>query len=159
MRPEKIRQLLEDHAKIGRVYLSAEEEGARLHRVAQGGNKKVRYSEGWVEFHSKKAAREVATMLNSQPMATGKGSQRSHFAADLWNLKYLPRFKWSHLLMKQRFEKRLRSERLRTELSQAKRDTEAYRLQLDKSRTLRRVEERKTVEAVRQGQISAEDVL
>lgn len=60
-------------------------------------------------------------------MVTGRGAQRSHFASDLWNLKYLPRFKWSHLLMKRRFEKRLRSERLRAELSQAKRDTEAYR--------------------------------
>lgn len=88
-----------------------------MHRVAQGGNKKLRYSQGWIEFMNKKDAREVAAMLNSQPMVTGKGSQRSHFAADLWNLKYLPRFKWQHLLLKQRFEKRLRSERLRAELS------------------------------------------
>lgn len=46
------------------------------------------FSEGWVEFESKKIAKFVAEKLNKQPIATRKGSR---FYDILWNIKYLSR--------------------------------------------------------------------
>jgi len=45
-----------------------EDESLRLHRKKTGGNKRQRYTEGWVEFTDKKMARMVAEALNGQKM-------------------------------------------------------------------------------------------
>jgi ESF2/ABP1 family protein len=55
-----------------------------------GGNKKQKYTEGWVEFEDKKLARRVAESLNGTNIERKKGS---HFHDDLWTMKYLPKFK------------------------------------------------------------------
>ena len=39
-------------------------------------------------------AMQVALMLNGAQMG---GKRRSAYHYDLWNLKYLPKFKWDHL--------------------------------------------------------------
>lgn len=57
-----------------------------------GGNRKKFFTEGWVEFEDKKVAKSVASALNATPIG-GKGFHKF----DLWNLKYLKGFKWSHL--------------------------------------------------------------
>jgi ESF2/ABP1 family protein len=54
-------------------------------------SKKPHYTEGWVEFKSKKIARSVADMLNARPIGGKKGTR---WAEDVWTMKYLPRFKW-----------------------------------------------------------------
>jgi ESF2/ABP1 family protein len=48
----------------------------------------------WVEFAKKSVAKRVAEMLNGQPMG---GPRRSSYHYDLWNLKYLHKFKWDNL--------------------------------------------------------------
>ena len=48
----------------------------------------------WVEFAKKGVAKRVAEMLNGQPMG---GPKRSAYHYDLWNLKYLHKFKWDNL--------------------------------------------------------------
>jgi len=48
------------------------------------------------------------------------------YAADIWNIKYLPKFKWHHLTERIAYEKRTREARLRAELLQAKRETNLY---------------------------------
>lgn len=59
-----------------------------------GKNTGKNFSEGWVEFEDKKVAKQVAAMLNGNPMG---GKRRSAYHYDLWCLKYLPKFKWDHL--------------------------------------------------------------
>lgn len=44
---------------------SLADEAARRRRVKQGGNKKVCYTEGWVEFEDKRVAKRVAKSLNN----------------------------------------------------------------------------------------------
>ena len=46
------------------------------------------FSEGWVEFTSKKVAKFVAENLNSNPVG---GKRKSKAYDELWNIKYLPR--------------------------------------------------------------------
>ncbi len=52
------------------------------------------FTEGWIEFEDKRVAKQVAQMLNGQPMG---GKRRSAYHYDLWCLKYLSKFKWDHL--------------------------------------------------------------
>ena len=89
----------------------------RQKRKQRGGNKKVRYTEGWVEFADKDVAQMVAENLNNQPVGKAAfistkmcqtyrsllpklflgGRKNSFFYSDIWNMKYLPGFKWQHL--------------------------------------------------------------
>ena len=54
----------------------------------------MKYTEGWVEFSDKRVAKTVAVMLNNNPIG---GKKRSYYHDDLWNIKYLSKFKWSHI--------------------------------------------------------------
>ena len=95
LKPLKLRQLLEGHAKVGRIYMAPTEASQR---AAQGGAKAGKsgkqYSEAWIEFEDKKAAKAVAELLNASAMG---GKNRSRYHDDLWTLKYLHKFKWDHL--------------------------------------------------------------
>lgn len=46
------------------------------------------FTEGWVEFESKKVAKFVAETLNNTQVSTRK---KSKFYDVMWNVKYLPR--------------------------------------------------------------------
>ena len=48
----------------------------------------LRFTEGWVEFMSKRLAKEVAQRVNNTPVG---GNKRSKAHDALWNIKYLPR--------------------------------------------------------------------
>ena len=62
----------------------------RKRRKAKGGNGSKQFVEGWVEFSSKKVAKQVARSLNSTRMG---GRKRDYYHDDTWNLKYLKNFK------------------------------------------------------------------
>ena len=47
-----------------------------------------------MEFEDKKVAKRVVAMLNGNAIG---GKRRSAYHYDLWNLKYLPKFKWDQL--------------------------------------------------------------
>lgn len=63
-------------------------------RKKYGGNKKQNFTEGWVEFKDKSIAKQVAKSLNATIIG---GSKKSFYHDDMWNIKYLPKFKWDHL--------------------------------------------------------------
>lgn len=116
--PSKLKQLLEQF-KVTRIYLVPEDEAVRKRRRKLGGNGSRRFREGWIEFASKKVAKKVAHSLNTTPM--------SHQTSDLWNLKYLSKFQWSHLTEKVAYERRVRQQQLRMERMQAHRESQSYR--------------------------------
>ena len=66
--------------------------------MKSGGNRKVKYTEGWIEFQHKKEAKRCEQLLNNQ--AIGGKKRHNLFYDDIWNLRYLPKFKWSHLTEK-----------------------------------------------------------
>ncbi len=66
----------------------------RKARKRNGGNTGKSFTEGWVEFEDKKVAKRVVAMLNGNAIG---GKRRSAYHYDLWNLKYLPKFKWDQL--------------------------------------------------------------
>ncbi|XP_006902397.1 PREDICTED: activator of basal transcription 1-like [Elephantulus edwardii] len=131
-RPLHVRNLLSAYGEVGRVFFQPEDGFVRRKKKkaaakAAGEKKKSKYSkdytEGWVEFRDKRVAKRVAASLHNTPMGARR---RSPFRYDLWNLKYLHRFTWSHLSEHLAFERQVRRQRLRAEVAQAKRETDFY---------------------------------
>ncbi len=75
--------------------LNSPDTAARAKRKrSKKGDTGKRFTEGWVEFEDKRVAKHVAEMLNGTTMG---GKKRGAYHFDLWNIKYLKRFKWDHL--------------------------------------------------------------
>jgi ESF2/ABP1 family protein len=95
MSPTKLRQLLSRfESPVLRIFLSPESMAVYTRRIKSGGSKKRQFTEGWVEFEDKKVAKKVAEQLNAQQIGGKKGG---FWYDDLWNIKYLSKFKWHHL--------------------------------------------------------------
>ncbi|KAJ1823905.1 Activator of basal transcription 1 [Coemansia sp. RSA 2675] len=95
MKPIKVKHMLQKYGNIGLICFVKEDDQRRKRRIKGGGNRKRQFTEGWIEFASKKYAKAVATMLNNTNM--GGGNKHGFYHEDLWDLKYLPKFKWRHL--------------------------------------------------------------
>ena len=98
MNSDYLRKLLTKRFEICRIYLQAEHENITRQRKKSGGNRKVRYIEGWIEFELKKDAKMAAMALNNSLI--GGKKRHNQFRDDTWNLKYLKGFKWYHLTEK-----------------------------------------------------------
>ena len=68
MTPNHIRKLLKDY-DVERIYLLAEHSSLTQHRKKMGGNKRQKYTEGWVEFSDKAIAKLAALNLNGQAIS------------------------------------------------------------------------------------------
>merc|ERR1712001_799251 len=101
------------------------------------------FTEGWIEFLSKRTAKEVASNLNNTPVGGKKGA-KSHDV--LWNIKFYSRFKWTHLSERLAYEKAVHQQRLRTEISQAKREADFFKTNVEKSKRLARKRKSETAE-------------
>jgi len=125
--------------KVGRVFLQPDmkEKNKRKDKIAR------HFTEGWIEFLSKRTAKEVASNLNNTPVG-GKKRAKSHDV--LWNIKYLPKFKWTHLSERLAYEKAVHQQRLRTEISQAKREADFFKANVEKSKRLARKRKSETAE-------------
>merc|ERR1712223_2342195 len=125
--------------KVGRVFLQPDlkEKQKRKDKMAR------QFTEGWIEFQSKRSAKEVAANLNTTPVG-GKKRSKSHDV--LWNIKYLPKFKWTHLSERLAYEKAVHHQRLRTEISQAKREADFFKTNVEKSKRLARKRKSETAE-------------
>lgn len=97
------------------------------------------FTEGWVEFVSKRAAKQVAAKLNNSPIATRKSSK---FYDIRWSMKYLPRFKWVHLSERLTYEKAVYRQKLQTEIGQARKEAAFFQENLDKSDKFKKMNKR-----------------
>lgn len=129
-RPRHVRNLLSSYGEVGRIFLQPEEQFIRKKKKKAGSNAK-NFTEGWVEFQDKRVAKLVATSLHNTPMGVRR---KSRFHYDLWNMKYLHRFKWTHLSERLAYERQVRQQRMRAEVSQAKRETNFYLQNVEKSK-------------------------
>jgi ESF2/ABP1 family protein len=95
MKPLKLRQMLEVHAPLGRIYMTPKQHGVSgKGSHLQASKRGKSFSEAWIEFEDKKEAKSLAELFNGKPMG---GKRRSKYHDELWTLKYLPKFKWDHL--------------------------------------------------------------
>lgn len=87
----------------------------------QKGNKRKTYSDGWVEFASKKTAKICAETLNARTIG-GRGYYRD----DLLNVKYLHKFGWDDLMEQVQRERSEREAKRRIEDAQARKEQKMY---------------------------------
>lgn len=136
----KLRRMLSGFGgQVERIYLRPEEDGARERRKKAGGNRRLQFLDGWIEFSDKRHAKRLALMLNNQPMG---GSHRDCYRDDLWNLKYLKKFKWSDLVGQLNEESHVREHRVRAEIEKAHEEAAEYFELLEKKRTVEKIQER-----------------
>ncbi|KAF0036107.1 hypothetical protein F2P81_011419 [Scophthalmus maximus] len=161
LRPKHLRNMLSVYGEIGRVFLQPEGShttAVQVHtnthilhlrnlpsvygeigrvpdsqvrkRKKKSGLRRCDFTEGWVEFRDKRVAKKVAASLHNTQMGTRK---RQSFSSDLWCIKYLHRFQWTHLSERLAYEQTVQQQRLRTEVSQAKRETNFYLNNVERS--------------------------
>lgn len=139
MDPSNLRQLLSRFGEIQRIYLSPQDPTVQVKRKQAGGFQRKEFSEGWVEFAKKSIAKKVANMLNGEQIG---GRRRSSFYYDIWNIKYLSKFKWDDLTSEIAEKNRTREQKLALEISAAKRERDFYLSKVDQSRALNSMQER-----------------
>ena len=94
MQPKTVRSLLHKHAEVGRIFLVPEDAKIAARRKKYGNEKRTNFKEGWVEFKNKHTAKALAEHLNMKEIG---GKRSSPYYSEMWNIKYLPKFKWNHL--------------------------------------------------------------
>mmetsp|Transcript_32487 Transcript_32487/g.93555 ORF Transcript_32487/g.93555 Transcript_32487/m.93555 type:complete len:303 (+) Transcript_32487:76-984(+) len=141
MSADKVRHLMEEFGEIGRVYLAPEDKAESSRRKRAGGNRKMRFTEGWVEFMDRRLAKRVAGTLN----ATAIGGKKRHnfYRDDMWNLKYLPRFKWHMLKEGTIYNRHVRKARLEQKLGQARRENDLFLERVHQAKTRKAIEEKR----------------
>ena len=92
-----------------------------------------------MEFLDKKIAKRIALTLNNQQVG---GKRRSRCYEEIWNIKYLHRFKWGHLNEKLAYERAVHQQRLRTEITQAKKETSFFVQNVEKQKYFKRLEKK-----------------
>lgn len=153
MKPNRLRQLLEPHGELGRLYLQREDGEVAAKRKREGGNSGRNFTEGWVEFADKRVAKAVAAALNGQPMG---GKRRSAYYYDLWNIKYLPKFKWDHLTEEVAYQKAVREQKVALEVAQAKRERDFYLARVAEAKGREAMAERRALKNAEKGLERAE---
>lgn len=146
MTPSTLRQYLSPFGNIGRVYLAPDDrKAAHLKKLSKKAKKALRpksaFTEGWVEFLNKKDAKTAALALNGRPYGGKRGSR---FREDLWCIRYLgSNFKWSTLTERISYENAVREQKMREEISHARRENKAFLGQVEKARVIKKIEEKK----------------
>ncbi|KAI8365353.1 uncharacterized protein BYT42DRAFT_618730 [Radiomyces spectabilis] len=140
MTPHKLRSLLSHYAEIGRMYLAPEDPKITARRKKYTKNRSVNYTEGWVEFKDKKRAKALALFLNMKQIG---GRRKDRFYHEMWNIKYLPKFKWNHLNEQMAYERMARQQRLQAEIAQSNRENKTYIQNVERAKMINRLEEKK----------------
>ncbi|KAJ4762552.1 Pre-rRNA-processing protein ESF2 [Rhynchospora pubera] len=149
MNPSHIRQLLSSCGDIQRIYLAPEGQSTEVtHKKAVGFRGKG-FSEGWVEFAKKSVAKRVAKMLNNEQIG---GRKRSPFYYDIWNIKYLSKFKWDDLIGEIASKNRLKEQKMNMEISAAKRERDFYLSKIQQSLAQKHIQERRKKKQKTEGQ-------
>ncbi|KAJ5366397.1 hypothetical protein N7541_000338 [Penicillium brevicompactum] len=89
----------------------------------QKSNKRKLYTDGWVEFKSKRTAKLCAETLNARTIG---GLKSSWYRDDLWNMKYLKGYKWANLMEQIQMERATREATQRMADQKAKREDKVY---------------------------------
>lgn len=109
----------------------------RKKRIFAGGSKKEMYRDGWIEFQDKRVAKFVGQDLNNSPVG---GPKRHNFwRDDIWNLRYLPKFKWHHLIEYHTERKKAREAKRQAEFLQIRRENAHYKDQVERKHKLDKI--------------------
>lgn len=133
LRPFALKSMLEKRgfAPITKVFLSPAVPSPSAPR--RRSNKRKTYTDGWVEFASKKTAKICAETLNASLVGGKKGGW---YHDDVWNMRYLRGFKWGDLMEQVQRERSEREARQRIEDTRARKEEKVFVSGVEKGRVL-----------------------
>lgn len=140
MKPNRARSVFEQYGEVTRLFLQEEDSTRRKMRKSKGGNGSKQFEEGWIEFDDKNIAKNVAESLNGKAIGSTKGD---FYHDDVWTLKYLKGFKWEYLTEKLAYERRVRENKLKVAMVQAKKDNAEFANLIERSKVEEHVQQRK----------------
>ncbi|GIX66272.1 RNA binding domain protein,putative [Babesia caballi] len=138
MNLSKLRTYFGRYGKVGKIYAEPESMSDYKRRVKLGGNKKLKFEHGWIEFLDKAVAKRVAAHLNGQPV--GEKKRHNFWRDDLWNLKYLPRYKFRDVMDYLHQHRNERKEKLSYHLAQSRKENYYYLEQLETEKRHKAIE-------------------
>ena len=109
MKVSDLKKLLEDYG-IERCYLIPLKK--KMENI--DGKKVQAYKEGWIEFNDKIYAKLAEYQLNGKQIG---GNKKCPYRDELWNLKYLHKFKWNDLMENIMMEKKIQEKKLKIEIA------------------------------------------
>ena len=121
-----IRKLLNDYG-IQRCYFIPFKK--KLQNI--DGKRVQAYKEGWIEFEDKIYAKLAEYQINGKPIG---GNKKCIYRDELWNLKYLHKFKWNDLVESMTLEKKIQEKKLKIEIAQSKRENDFIIKNYEKSK-------------------------
>ncbi|KAM5439206.1 RNA-binding ATPase activator esf2 [Microsporum canis] len=141
LKPSALKSMLvaRGFGPITKIFLSPYVPSTSTSRAAMKAsrNKRRMYTDGWVEFASKRTAKICAETLNASIVGGKKGGW---YHDDVWNMKYLRGFKWTDLMEQVQREKREAEARRRIEDTKARKEEKSF---------LQGLEQGKIVEGIR----------
>ena len=140
MKPQKLRSILTRFGPVDRLFLKPEDPSAYHKRVKYGGNKKKKFTEGWIEFVSKKDAKLCAATLNGNKLG---GKKTSYYYDDVMNIKYLKGFKWLDLTQQMAQENEARQARLALEISQQNKFNKTFVNNVEKAKLISNIQKKR----------------
>ncbi|KAE8395743.1 hypothetical protein BDV23DRAFT_144664 [Aspergillus alliaceus] len=123
MKPFALKSMLEARSfgPITKVFLAPAVKPASAPR--RRSNKRKTYSDGWVEFASKKTAKICAETLNATVLGGRKGSW---YHDDILNIRYLKGISWNEIIETTRRERAEREARQRIEDTRARKEDKIF---------------------------------
>jgi len=127
---KKSNEFKEKIKKSGVIYISYIPEGLTIsllrHKLEKYGvnriffkpksGKKNHFKEGWIEFNSKIMAKLCEYELNGKVVG---GKKRDPLSEEIWNFRYLHKFKWHHLMEKIMMKQKMKEQKLKTTINQS----------------------------------------
>jgi ESF2/ABP1 family protein len=97
---------------------------------------KQTYKEGWIEFSNKLMGKLCEYELNGTQI--GGKKRKNELREAFWTIKYLHKFKWHHLMEKLNFNRKLRDQRMKADIAQAKRETNFISEKFEQSKLIKK---------------------
>lgn len=117
-------------------------------------NRRKTYTDGWVEFASKKTAKICAETLNATIVGGKKGG---YYHDDVWNMKYLKGFKWADLMEQVQRERSEREAKRRIEDARARKEEKVFLQGVEKGKVIEGIQKKKQEKEKRKRGDSVED--
>ncbi|KAL1984522.1 hypothetical protein VTN96DRAFT_9022 [Rasamsonia emersonii] len=153
LKPSALKKMLEQRGfgPINRVFLTP---AVPSTSGSKRSNRRKMYTDGWVEFESKKTAKICAETLNANIVGGRKGGW---YHDDVWNMKYLKGFKWDDLMEQMQRERSEREARRRIEDARARKEDKVFLAGVEKGKVVEGIRKKRQEKKAKSGDSGAED--